>query len=732
MIWFLPRACFSQALLTLCTLVWWDRVVAYSSEELALLQFAGHISNFKDIAAAYQWHGWGLDNNTLCPSTQITTTQELSCEPGYPGGISQARQSWTGITCTPRGNVFCLSLPGYGLSGNISLLVDLAPLKDMQLVNIANNSFTGALPANLPIKFADSSAGIFALTVLYLSNNSISGSLPAAWGSKFFGWGPSFQRLYLNHNQMTGQLPSDWSDSKALYDLSRLDLFGNELTGSIPWKHANMPSLQNLVLLPGNNFCGDISDNFQGVVRNYTGDHGPFQVLANVTSFNGSCATSIAQPGSKSRLFAIAGSAAAAAAGASLAVVLWCCIWRQRKVSHIKSSVMGKGDQGFVPWNLLSWHAHDSNEIGCRHSIDRLSAVVGDFESSSTPESSASRTPFGYSSACSTNAAVTPMVNVSSRQTLSASAAASTAYFTTRPVMTEVVDVRPITWPSVGPLQHDLLIPAPLWHDVEILPDHISIAQTAAGANWILGQGSYGMVYKGIKDGVHDVAIKIFKSVSTARDVELLQTEIAVLRSCNNRNIVHFYGVSFKGSDAWLVMELLEKGNLYNALAYGRGLCTWYNRGAGIALDIAKGLHFLHSHHVMHLDLKSPNILLAQDGTAKIADVGLSRMFTTRSLPVAKNTGTFHWMAPELISAGRCTEKADIFSFGIVLHEILTAEQPIRGRLKAVQVPEHCPQAVMQLMAQCQDERPENRPAATDIIRVITNNLPPKHQKLCS
>ena len=49
-----------------------------------------------------------------------------------------------------------------------------------------------------------------------------------------------------------------------------------------------------------------------------------------------------------------------------------------------------------------------------------------------------------------------------------------------------------------------------------------------------------------------------------------------------------------------------------------------------------------------------------------------------------QNTGTFHWMAPELISAGRCTEKADIFSFGIVLYELLTAEQPIRGRLKPV------------------------------------------------
>ena len=59
-------------------------------------------------------------------------------------------------------------------------------------------------------------------------------------------------------------------------------------------------------------------------------------------------------------------------------------------------------------------------------------------------------------------------------------------------------------------------------------------------------------------------------------------------------------------------------------------------RGAGIALDIAKGLHFLHSHNVMHLDLKSPNILLSIDGTAKIADVGLARMFTAHSVPVTK------------------------------------------------------------------------------------------------
>ncbi len=142
---------------------------------------------------------------------------------------------------------------------------------------------------------------------------------------------------------------------------------------------------------------------------------------------------------------------------------------------------------------MLSWRACDPDEVEPQHSIDKLSTDLGDYASNSVPEVPASRTSFGYRSAYSMKAAVTPMVNVS-HASLSASAATSTAYFTTRPVMTEVADLRPIAWPSVGPMQQSLSIPAPLWQDVEILPDDISIAQTAAGTDWILGQGSYGMV----------------------------------------------------------------------------------------------------------------------------------------------------------------------------------------------------------------------------------------------
>ena len=85
-------------------------------------------------------------------------------------------------------------------------------------------------------------------------------------------------------------------------------------------------------------------------------------------------------------------------------------------------------------------------------------------------------------------------------------------------------------------------------------------------------------MFKGTLDGIHDVAIKIVSPAESQREFELLQTEIAILRSCNNTNIVKFHGVCVKEVEVWIVMELLEKGSLYNALASGKRKCTWYYR----------------------------------------------------------------------------------------------------------------------------------------------------------
>ncbi|KAL0041527.1 hypothetical protein WJX79_006423 [Trebouxia sp. C0005] len=502
-------------LLRLFTLLWLTGISAYVSEEQTLLDFARQLSNFKEVTEAHQWQGWGLDNNTLCPPTQITTTQELWCEPGYPGGIQHSSQSWTG----------------------------LAALTHMQFLNLANNTLTGVLPASFPHAFSLENAGECWLSVVYLSNNSISGSLPALWGDKHLGWRQSLQRLYLSDNQITGQLPQLWSHSNSLWKLSRLDLFGNQMIGTISWNLANMPSLQNLVLLPGNSFCGTVPYEFDGVLRNYVGDDGRYQVLANVTALNATCAPDHAGTIGTAAFAATVGSALAAFLGVVVAVWLWWFIW------HSKGGFARKPYRDLPGiGNVLRWQresAYFSDRADSQPNISTLSILTDSSEA-----------------ATNTNKTVNSLI-------------ASSTYARTEPAA------------------------------VHSMSDKCLLASTAKPQ-----RSSEGTVF------------------FTSRPV---MTEIG------------YWG---RAPMAWST-KLLEKGNLYNALAYGKGLCTWYNRGAGIALDIAKGLHFLHSHHVMHLDLKSPNILLALDGTAKIADVGLSRMFTTRSLPVAKNTGTFHWMAPE-------------------------------------------------------------------------------------
>lgn len=96
-----------------------------------------------------------------------------------------------------------------------------------------------------------------------------------------------------------------------------------------------------------------------------------------------------------------------------------------------------------------------------------------------------------------------------------------------------------------------------------------------------------------------------------------------------------------------------------------------------MALDVAMGLHFLHSKNIIHFDLKSANILLTSSATAKIADVGLAQVCQIAKAP--GTLSTFAYMAPELIEDHACDEKVDIYSFGVVLWEIVTGYKPQRG-----------------------------------------------------
>lgn len=132
-----------------------------------------------------------------------------------------------------------------------------------------------------------------------------------------------------------------------------------------------------------------------------------------------------------------------------------------------------------------------------------------------------------------------------------------------------------------------------------------------------------------------------------------------------NACVLCAYSVSVYVGTQGLMCVLFEKRGLWAC-----------RRGWQVALDIARGLHWLHSRSLVHLDIKTSNVLLTADGRAKIADFGLSHFLSDRDYlsESVVQMGTFPYAAPEVLLASKVTTKADLFSFGVVLWELVTGE----------------------------------------------------------
>ena len=125
------------------------------------------------------------------------------------------------------------------------------------------------------------------------------------------------------------------------------------------------------------------------------------------------------------------------------------------------------------------------------------------------------------------------------------------------------------------------------------------------------------------------------------------------------------------GDELMILSEVMEGGDLRAALSGSRcSELAWAQRGKGIALDVARGLCFLHANNIIHRDLKSKNILLTEDwGSAKIADIGTAAIHNDGYLTAGAGQviGTLAWAAPELLMNDKVSPAADIYSFGILL-----------------------------------------------------------------
>ncbi|KAK9811719.1 hypothetical protein WJX72_008958 [[Myrmecia] bisecta] len=237
-----------------------------------------------------------------------------------------------------------------------------------------------------------------------------------------------------------------------------------------------------------------------------------------------------------------------------------------------------------------------------------------------------------------------------------------------------------------------------------------------------LGVGGQGEVYKGLLNGVDDVAVKVMSSDSLDRQARFLR-EIAVTANLRNKNVVPFFGACIVDESVALVMDYMPGGDLFKKIQndqtreYG-----WYKRGHRIALGIAKGLVYLHSLNppILHMDLKTPNILLDSHDEPKIADIGLGKRLEG-NFTIASCAGSYHWASPEQARGESVNMASDIFSLGVIIWEICTGCPPMRGRLRAVRVEgsplvpgeeAECPAEIGALIFGCMQDRPEDRPTA--------------------
>jgi serine/threonine protein kinase len=134
----------------------------------------------------------------------------------------------------------------------------------------------------------------------------------------------------------------------------------------------------------------------------------------------------------------------------------------------------------------------------------------------------------------------------------------------------------------------------------------------------------------------------------------------------------------------------------------------------------------LHAQNVIHRDLKTKNVLLTASLVAKVADVGIAAVHSQGYLTAGAGhmVGTLAWSAPELLLNYRCSDKVDIYSLGVVLWEIATGQVPTRGFTAPPEPSERCPAELAELIRQCTQVKPNDRPTAREVFSTLLK-IPP-------
>ncbi|XP_074578072.1 putative serine/threonine-protein kinase SIS8 [Curcuma longa] len=244
-----------------------------------------------------------------------------------------------------------------------------------------------------------------------------------------------------------------------------------------------------------------------------------------------------------------------------------------------------------------------------------------------------------------------------------------------------------------------------------------------------IGLGSYGEVYRADWNGT-EVAVKKFLDQDLYGDaLEQFRYEVKIMSRLRHPNVVLFMGAVTRPPNLSILTELLPRGSLYRLL-HRPNTQLDEKRRLKMALDVAKGMNYLHTSHptIVHRDLKSPNLLVDKNWVVKVCDFGLSRLKHHTFLSSKSTSGTPEWMAPEVLRNEPSNEKCDVYSFGVILWELATLHKPWSGmnsmqvvgavgfQNRRLEIPNDIDPVVAQIITDCWESEPNKRPSFAQLL----------------
>ncbi|KAH9556092.1 hypothetical protein CY35_07G008400 [Sphagnum magellanicum] len=677
-------------------------------------------TNPADVAALQQLYvEW---NETYDLQTTLRGWQN-DVDPCYDG-------AWFGVLCDfstcPTYKVIGLELTGLDLQGQLSHAIgnltnlqfltisgnprlsgnlpnEISNLNNLLKLDLHGNNFTGHIP-NFQMEFLQhfgQIADIFnsilggqntkklSLQILDLSSNHLNGIMPKM--------PPAISQLNISHNQLDGTLDAFLGSLTNISGITTLDISYNNFSGNVSSLFHNLNVGLSVLLMNNNNFNGDFPD-LSSTLQILDISNNKFD--GSFPTFNTSnCSLSLKYVSMAGNMFA-----------GPLPYELLHCSPMLEVINFNQNNFSG----------ILN-----VTNINTSHLVGEISLANNSIVGLIPPWESGTYSPvlLGGNPCCNTSQIVTEddylldeveifYVNGSLESLLQAYNCRYNLSTITIPGLTNFSPFRPtndnkvLIWTLSTTLPFfmimgSIILTITFWKyranmiilreiqqefaNKEVQPTLYSYNTLKTAARDFhqsnkLGEGGFGIVYKGVLSNGGELAIKLLKK--SEQGVTEFLNEIVLLTSVKHKNLVTLKGCCLHGVQRLLVYEFVENQNLAEVLWGDNYLQLDWPRRFNICVGIARGLSYLHedSHQrIIHRDIKAPNILLDKQFNAKIADFGLARLFPDDEthMTTFHIAGTRGYLAPEYATLGQLSDKVDVYSFGILLLEIISGRKNI-------------------------------------------------------